>query len=529
MLDQATREQLRNVFAKLSSTYRFVVEAEGHPAQAELLELLGDVSSTSNRLSVEERPDSGLRLLIEKDGASLPLEFRGVPGGHEFTTLILAVLHAEGQGKWPDAAVQARISALNGPIRLTSYVSVSCINCPDVVQALNQMALIHPDFRHEIVEGTHFQDEVAARKIQGVPAVFAGEALIHVGKAGLSELLEKLEAHFGHQPVATTESRDYDVTVIGGGPAGVAAAIYTARKGLKTAIVAESIGGQVNETKGIENLISIPYTEGPQLAANLFQHLDAYPIDILEHRRVERIENGPRKLLYMQGGERVTTGALILATGAKWRQLGIPGEKENLGRGVAFCPHCDGPFYRGKPVAVVGGGNSGVEAAIDLAGICSFVTLVEFGGRLNADGVLIDKLKSLRNVRVLTSTQATRILDNNAKVTGLEVRDRTNDATETLEVAGIFVQIGLDPNSAPFRDLVALNPRGEIPVDGHCRTGITGIYAAGDVTDVPYKQIIVAMGEGAKAGLSAFEDFARGNIEALARQTEEEEATSPAV
>jgi alkyl hydroperoxide reductase subunit F len=341
----------------------------------------------------------------------------------------------------------------------------------------------------------------------------AGDTLLHAGKAELVELLDKLEAHYGFQSLENSEVKAYDVAIIGGGPAGAAAAIYTARKGLKTAIIAERVGGQVNETKGIENLIGTPYTEGPQLAANLFEHLDEYPIEVLEHRRVERIEDGERKTLHMKGGETVTTGALILATGAKWRQLGIPGEKENIGRGVAFCPHCDGPFYKGKPVIVVGGGNSGVEAAIDLAGICSHVTLLEFADQLKADGVLIEKLQSLENATIKLNVAASSVQDNGSKVTGITAKDRIDGVEEIINADGIFVQIGLVPNSAPFADLVDLNKMGEIIVDGHCRTGKDGIYAAGDLTTVPYKQIIIAMGEGAKAGLSVFEDFARGNIQ----------------
>ena len=516
MLDQATLKQLEAVYSDLAASYRFLVEAKGHPAESDLVGLLRAVTSTSRKLDLEERPDSGLGFRIEKDNTLLPIRFRGIPGGHEFTTLILAILNADGKGKLPDEGIQQRIKALEGPIRLKSYVSVSCVNCPDVVQALNQMALIHPDFEHEIVEGTHFQDEIKGRKIQGVPAVFAGETLLHAGKAGLAELLEKLEEHFGVESVEPRgEQKEYDVAIIGGGPAGVAAAIYTARKGLKTAIIAERIGGQVNETKGIENLISIPYTEGPQLAQNLFKHLDEYPIDILENRRVETIEDGPRKTLKMKGGEIITTGALILATGAKWRQLGIPCEKENIGRGVAFCPHCDGPFYKDKPVIVVGGGNSGVEAAIDLAGICTSVTLIEYNDALKADGVLVDKLASLKNAAVITNSASIRVVDQNDKVSGLEIKNRESGEIRTVDGDGIFVQIGLVPNSAFLGDLAELNERGEIKVDGHCRTARTGIYAAGDVTDVPYKQIIVAMGEGAKAGLSVFEDFARGKIEAL--------------
>lgn len=515
MLDPNVQTQLGSVFASLESDYRFVVEAKGHSASDDLMTLLNDVSATSDRIQTVKTDIEGLRFIIERDGKSLPIVIRGIPGGHEFTTLILAILNADGKGKLPDEGIQNRIKALKGPVRLVSYVSTGCVNCPDVVQALNQMALIHPDFHHEMVEGTHFQDEVSSRKIQGVPAVFAGDKLIHAGKADMSDLLDKLEAHYGAEAEKTFETKEYDVAVIGGGPAGAAAAIYTARKGLKTAIVAERIGGQVNETKGIENMISIPYTEGPQLAADLFKHLGEYPIEILEHRRVEKIEDGDRKTLHVRGGEIITTGALILATGAKWRQLGIPGEKENIGRGVAFCPHCDGPFYKDKPVIVVGGGNSGVEAAIDLAGICSHVTLLEYSDELKADGVLVDKVQSLKNVDIYLNAAASRVLDNGDKVSGIEFEGRVSGGTETVNADGIFVQIGLVPNSAPFTDLVELNERAEIVVDGHCRTGRPGIYAVGDLTDVPFKQIIIAMGEGAKAGLSVFEDFARGNISTL--------------
>lgn len=515
MLDQAVREQLQSVFAELNSSYRFVVKADGSPGRDELLDLLNGVVDTSEHFSIDERPEAGLEFRIEKDGSALPILFKGVPGGHEFTTLILCILNADGKGKLPDEGIQSRIKSLTGPVRVTSYISQSCVNCPDVVQALNQMALLHDDFEHVMVEGTYFQEEVTARKIQGVPSVFAGDDLLHVGKADLSELLDKLEARFGFQTAETLEVREYDVTVVGGGPAGAAAAVYAARKGLKTAIVAERIGGQVNETKGIENMISIPYTEGPQLAADLFKHLDVYPIDILEHRRVENIVKADRISLKMKGNEEIRTGALIAATGAKWRQLGIPGEKENIGCGVAFCPHCDGPFYKDKPVIVVGGGNSGVEAAVDLAGICKSVVLVEFTDQLKADDVLIKKLQSLPNADIKLNTQATEILDDGSKVTGIRIKNRDSGNDEILSADGIFVQIGLVPNSVPFADLLTLNDRGEIVTDSHCRTGVDGVYAAGDVTDVPYKQIIISMGEGAVAGLSAFDDFARGVINQL--------------
>lgn len=515
MLDAATLNQLKSVYADLSASYRLLVSAKNHPAGAGLLEMMRDVASASGRIECIERDAEGLEVRIERDGTGLPIIIRGIPGGHEFTTLVLAILHADGKGKWPDDGILRRIRALKGPIRLTSYISTACVNCPDVVQALNQMALVHDDFHHEMVEGTHYQAEIAARKIQGVPAVFAADTLLHAGKAELSVLLDKLEAHYGAAEITAAETRNYDVAVIGGGPAGVAAAIYTARKGLKTAIIAERIGGQVNETRGIENMVSIPYTEGPQLAADLFKHLSSYPIDVLEHRRVEGIDDGERKTLHIKGGETVTTAALILAAGAQWRQLGIPGEKENIGRGVAFCPHCDGPFYKDKPVVVVGGGNSGVEAAVDLAGICPQVTLLEFSDRLKADDVLIRRAESLANLTIHLNAAAARVLDNGSKVTGIEYSNRIDSTIHRIDADGIFVQIGLTPNSAPFAGLVELNAAGEIIIDEFCRTGKSGIYAAGDLTTVPYKQIIIAMGEGAKAGLAVFEDFARGTLTAL--------------
>jgi len=352
---------------------------------------------------------------------------------------------------------------------------------------------------------------VQALNIQGVPSVFAGETLLHVGKASLGELLEKLEEEFGHEEAAASALpvREFDVLVLGGGPAGVSAAIYSARKGLRTALVAQRVGGQVLDTLGIENLISVPYTQGAHLAADLAKHLASYPVEVLEHRKVERVLDGPLKEVHLQGGEVLKAESLIVATGAKWRELGVPGEKEYLGRGVAFCPHCDGPFYKGRRVAVIGGGNSGVEAAIDLAGICAHVTLVEFGAELKADRVLVDNLKKLPNVDIVVNGRTQEVLGNGEGVTGLRLQDRTSEELQTVALDGVFVQIGLAPNSAPLKDLVKTNPHGEIIIDERGRTSTPGIYAAGDVTTVPFKQIVVAMGEGAKAALTAFEDRIR--------------------
>jgi alkyl hydroperoxide reductase subunit F len=513
MLDDAILDQLKSHFASLSSEIAFVVNPSEHEKQGELLDLLKSLASTSPKLHVVvEGPSTpGVQFELIRDGGPTGVRFRGVPGGHEFTSLVLAVLHADGKGRRPDEAILDRVRRLAGPIDLRTYISLSCTNCPDVVQALNLMALVHGDLRHTMIDGGLAEDEVKALGVQAVPAVYDGDHLLHVGKADFAGLLEVLEDRFGsREPAGAPATRkSYDVVVVGGGPAGAAAAIYSARKGLKTAIVAAKIGGQVQETLGIENLIGTPYTEGPKLTASFQQHLAAYPIDLLEHRKVERITSGEKKELHLKGGEILETPAVIVATGARWRELGVPGEKEYLGRGVAFCPHCDGPFYKGKRVAVVGGGNSGVEAAIDLAGICAHVTLVEFQEELRADAVLVKNMKALPNVTVITGARTTEIVGGPDGVTALRYMDRKSEAIHDVELAGVFVQIGLVPNSAVVKDLVDTNRMGEILVDGRCRTSVPGIYAAGDVTNVPYKQIVIAMGEGAKAALAAFEDRIR--------------------
>jgi alkyl hydroperoxide reductase subunit F len=423
--------------------------------------------------------------------------------------LVLAILNADGKGKLPDAGLQARIRAVKGPVRIQTYISLTCENCPDVVQAFHQMALIHPDFQHEMIDGAYAQDEISSLGIQGVPSVVVNGKMIHSGRIDFLDLLAKVEATFGTAAggSASTEARDlgrFDVVVVGGGPAGASAAIYAARKGLKTALLAERMGGQVKDTKGIENLIGITYTEGPQLAEQLYQHVSAYPIQVFDRRRVAKI--GKDKTILLEGGETLSGESVIIASGAKWRELGVPGEKEYLGRGVAYCPHCDGPFYKGKKIAVIGGGNSGVEAAIDLAGIAGSVTLFEFNDALKADRVLVDKLHSLPNTSVVVNARTAELVGDGQKIVGLRYQDRASGKDVTFDVDGVFVQIGLLPNSSFAKDTLELTKFGEIVVDAKGHTSVPGIYAAGDVTTTPFKQIVIAMGEGAKVALAAFED-----------------------
>jgi alkyl hydroperoxide reductase subunit F len=425
----------------------------------------------------------------------------------------MAVLNSDNKGKnIPDSAICNRVKNLKGKINLSTFVSLTCTNCPDVVQSLNLMCLINSNITHEMIDGAINQADADALKVQAVPSVFADGELLHVGKSNFGELLEKLEKKYGTENEKIENSvKNYDVIVIGGGPAGSSAAIYSARKGLKMAILAESAGGQVKETVGIENLISVPYITGETLAANLKNHIEKYEIDLLENRKVEALKiDGKNKIVSVSGGEKFVAPAVIIATGASWRKLNIAGESEYIGRGVAFCPHCDGPFYKGKQVAVVGGGNSGIEAAIDLAGICAKVTVFEFLDELKADKVLQEKANSLPNIEIYTSSQTTEIVGNGEKVVAIKVKNRITEEEKTVDLDGIFVQIGLMSNGGIFKDVVEINRFGEIEIDAHCRTSQAGIYAAGDCSTVPFKQIMIAMGEGAKAALSAFEDRIMG-------------------
>lgn len=512
MLDKAILDQLSTIYKDLESNIELVYSKSSHDKQEELIEMLTSVASTSNKIFAVEGTDESdhPHFKIKVNSTLNGISFSGIPGGHEFSSLILAILNSDHKGKLPDEMIISRIKHLKGNINLRTFISLSCENCPEVVQALNLMAILNENFTHEMIDGEFREEEIKELKIQGVPSVVSNKTLLHSGKSSLVDLLEKLETEFGTEESKETLKKDlgeHDVVIIGAGPAGASAAIYTARKGLKTAIITDKVGGQMQETKGIENFISVPYTEGPQLSAALGNHINEYDISLLEHRRVENIENGKIKKLYLNSGEEISTKSIVVATGAKWRELGIEGEKEYIGRGVAFCPHCDGPYYKGKNISVVGGGNSGVEAAIDLAGMVNHVTLIEFLPELKADKVLVEKLEALENVTIIKNARTDKIVGNGDKVVGLEYEDRDSKKLHMLDLDGVFVQIGLVPNSGFLNGIVETNKFGEIEISDKCRTSEEGIYAAGDVTTVPYKQIIISMGEGAKAGLTVFEDL----------------------
>ncbi len=517
MLDQSIKDQVTSVFQLLENRYTFAVKFNPNRSDAqELVGFINDVVSCSSLLngtfSEVDKIDM-LEFSLLKEGNDTGVKFRGIPGGHEFTSLLLAVLNADGKGKnLPDSTIVRRIKGIQGKVTLQSFVSLSCTNCPDVVQTLNIFALLNPNITHEMVDGARFEDEVNALHIQAVPTVHANGKAFHTGRGDLATLLRKMEDTFDclFDDSCEPTVREFDVVVVGGGPAGSSAAIYSARKGLKVAIVAERMGGQVKETVGIENIISVPYTTGEKLAADLQKHIAEYSIEVFDQRTIDRVDlQGNVKKVYAIGGEVFESKSLIIATGASWRKLNVPGESDYMGRGVAFCPHCDGPFYQGKDVAVIGGGNSGIEAAIDLAGICRKVTVIEFADTLKADEVLQKKTQSLDNIEIFTSTETTEVIGNGSKMTALRMKNRETNEEQEMPFDGVFVQIGLAANSKPFADQLETSPIGEIKIDERCRTSIPGVYAAGDVSTVPYKQIIIAMGEGAKAALTAFDDRIR--------------------
>lgn len=512
MLDQNLLDAVKSYSANMTCPIQLVIGAGEHEKRAELIDFLTKIASTTDKIQFDaqviDNRLSPMSFKITTQNRDTGIVFSGIPGGHEFTSLILAILQAGGHTLKLDEDIQQLVKHIQEPLKFQTFVSLSCHNCPDVVQALNQFAILNDHIENEMIDGGVFPELVAEKKIQGVPAVFLNGKPFANGKVDTAKLIEKLQEQYPNLLASANEAQleTQDVTVIGGGPAGTAAAIYTARKGLRVAIVADRIGGQVKDTQDIENLISIPLTNGNTLAANLATHIKEYNITVKEHVSVSKLEE-------VDGGYQVTlsTGAswlsrtVILATGAKWRKLGVKGEDENIGNGVAYCPHCDGPFFKGKDVAVIGGGNSGVEAALDLAGIVNHVTVLEFGDSLRADQVLIDKAEARENITIIKSAATTEITTDGSKVNALIYQDRVSGNSQTLPLSAVFVQIGLVPNSEIAKGLVTMTPQGEIEIDAKCRTSKAGIFACGDVTTVPYKQINIAMGEGSKAGLSAFE------------------------
>lgn len=516
MLDATIKAQLKTYMERLAAPIELVASLDERPASAEMRRLLEDIASVSAKITLRDDGHDPRRpsFSIGRPGEAARIHFAGLPMGHEFTSLVLALLQASGYPPKVEAEVIEQISVLPGTFQFETYVSLSCHNCPDVVQALNLMAALNPNIRHVMIDGALNQAEVEARQIMAVPSVWLNGQPFADGRMTIEAILAKLDTGAAARDAARLAQQEpFDVLVIGGGPAGAAAAIYAARKGIRTGVLAERFGGQVMDTLAIENLISVPHTEGPKLAAALEQHVKEYPVEIMNLQRAEALIPGSAGGLHevrLANGAVLKSKAVILATGARWREMNVPGEQAYRGKGVAYCPHCDGPLFKGKRVAVIGGGNSGVEAAIDLAGVVAQVTLLEFGDSLRADKVLQDKLYSLANVTVIKSAQTTEVTGAAGKVNGLVYTDRTNGEAKRLELEGVFVQIGLLPNTDWLKGVVNLSRFGEIEVDARGATSVPGVFAAGDCTTVPYKQIIIAMGDGAKASLGAFDHLIRG-------------------
>ncbi len=515
MLDANLKQQLATYLQNVKAPIEITASLDDGDKSAELLALLKEIAGLSELVTLVESRDDAERkpsFRINRVGADMGVRFAGIPMGHEFTSLVLALLQAGGHPPKVEPDVIAQIQALEGEFEFTTYISLSCQNCPEVVQALNLMAVLNPNVRHTMVDGALFQAEVEAKKILAVPTVHLNGEAFGQGRMNLKEILAKVDTGAQAREAAKIAEKDpFDVLIVGGGPAGAAAAIYAARKGVRTGVVSERFGGQVMDTLAIENFISVKETEGPKLAAALEQHVKQYDVDVMDGQRAEALIPGDMTEIQLAGGARVKAKAVIIATGARWREMNVPGEREYRGKGVAYCPHCDGPLFKGKRVAVIGGGNSGVEAAIDLAGIVSHVTLLEFGDALRADAVLQAKLKSLPNVTIHVMAQTTEVTGADGKVNGLIYTDRNSDESHHVELEGVFVQIGLLPNTDWLKGTVALSKFGEIEINPRGETNVPGVFAAGDATTVPYKQIIIAMGEGSKAALSAFDHLIRSS------------------
>jgi NADH-dependent peroxiredoxin subunit F len=532
MLDATMKSQLQTYLGMLRKPIRLIASLDDSARSVEMRELLDEIAGLSDKVTFEATGNDRRKpsFVIAREGETTGVRFAAIPLGHEFTSLVLALLWTGGHPPKVDAEVIEQIQALEGDYSFEVYMSLSCHNCPDVVQAATLMAIVNPRVKTVVIDGALNQAEVEARQVMAVPLVYLNDQVFGSGRMTLEEIVGKLDVKSDERDAERLSAKDpYDVLIVGGGPAGAAAAVYAARKGIRVGVAAERFGGQVNDTMAIENYISVLETDGPKFAAALEAQVRHYDVDIMNLQRADKLipaaKAGDPVQLVLANGATLKARSVILSTGARWRNVNVPGEQEYKNKGVAYCPHCDGPLFKGKRVAVIGGGNSGVEAAIDLAGIVQHVTLVEFADALKADAVLVSKLKSLPNVSIHVNAQTTEITGEGGKVNGLRYKDRVSGNEQLVELEGVFVQIGLVPNTEWLKGTVALSRFGEIEVDARGHTNVPGVLAAGDCTTVPYKQIVIAAGEGSKAALSAFDFLIRQPV-AEADTSSEREASA---
>ena len=517
MLDDNLKTQLATYLERVTQPFEMVASLDDGDTSREMRELLTTIQSLrSDKITLRTDGQDARKpsFTLQRIGSDSSLRFAGLPLGHEFTSLVLALLWTGGHPPKVEQDLIEQVQQLDGDFNFEVYMSLSCHNCPDVVQALSLMAILNPKIKTTVIEGGAFEKEVTEREVMAVPMVYLNGAVFGAGRMELAEIVAKLDTGAAQREAAKLDAKQaFDVLIVGGGPAGAAAAVYAARKGIRTGLAAERLGGQVNDTLDIDNYISISHTEGPQFAAALERHVRDYEVDVMNLQRAKALRPaaaaGGLIEVEMDNGAVLKAKTVILSTGARWRNMNVPGEDQYRTKGVAYCPHCDGPLYKGKRVAVIGGGNSGVEAAIDLAGLVEHVTVFEFMPQMKADAVLQKKLASLPNVEVILNAQTTEVLGDGSKVTGLAYKDRATDEAKQVELAGIFVQIGLLPNTDWLKGAVELSKFGEIVIDAKGQTSAPGVFAAGDCTTVPYKQIVIAAGAGATAALSAFDHLIR--------------------
>jgi alkyl hydroperoxide reductase subunit F len=515
MLDATLTATLKTYLERVTEPIELIASLDDSPAAGQTRELLDEIAALSDKINVTTQADERTpSFAIARPGTDIAVRFAGVPLGHEFTSLVLALLQVGGVPPKISDELAQQVRDLPGEHHFETYMSLTCQNCPDVVQALNAMSVLNPRITHVAIEGGAFQDEVAERKILAVPTVYRNGELFGQGRMTLEEIVRKLDTGAEARDAERLAAmKPFDVLVVGGGPAGATAAIYASRKGIRTGILVERFGGQVMDTMSIENFVSVQHTEGPKLSAALEEHVRSYEVEVMELQTAKSLrpaaEAGGLASVELTNGAVLQARSVVVATGARWRHMGVPGEEEYRNKGVTFCPHCDGPLFKGKRVAVIGGGNSGIEAAIDLAGVVGHVTVIEFLDEMRADAVLQRKLHSLPNVEVILGARTTEVLGNGEHVTGLTYEDRATGELKHLDLEGIFVQIGLLPNTEWLGEALALTPRKEIVIDDRGSTSAAGIFAAGDCTTVPYKQIVISMGAGATSALSAFDYLIR--------------------